>query len=197
MQVADGITFDTDVHIVPLANLGQAVQVIIGHVHAAGIACLPVDDHDFAVVAVHDVVDVGKGDGVELDDFDASLADGLEVLVAQRLVVRPVAEGVEHGAHFHSLGSFLGQQVEKGVSDGVVAEVEVFQVDMVARLADGAEQVGELLLSAHQQLHAVVACHGDAFFTQVIHHLRISRQRLRPDAGGEEEEGEYGYQCSC
>ena len=68
----------------------------------------------------------------------------------------PVAEGVEHGAYFHSFLYLFGQQVEQGIGNGVVAEVEVFQVYVVARLADFLKQVCKLVVPVHQQFHFVV-----------------------------------------
>ena len=50
---------------------------------------------------------------VELMDLDAALAQRFQVLFFQWTVVRGVSEGVEQRTHGHSLGCFLGQQVEK------------------------------------------------------------------------------------
>ena len=189
MQVADGVAVDAYVYVVPFAYLGQALDVVVGDVHAARVAYFPVDDHDLAVVAVGGVVEPGEGDGVELHDFDAAPADVLQVFLLERLVVRPVAERIEQGPHLHPFGSLLGQQVEQGVGDGVVAEVEIFQMDVVACAADGFEQVDELVVSVHQQFHPVVAGHGDSHVLQALHDGAVAAGGLgRGPAGKEQEE---------
>lgn len=105
----------------------------------------------------------GNRTGVELVDLYALFADTLDMLFLQRLVVRCVAETVEEGTHLDSFFSLLRQQVEEHVGNGVVAEVEIFQVDAAFRLTYCGEHVVELLLSAHQQGNGVVARKPNAF----------------------------------
>ena len=187
LQVAHGIAVDAHMYVVPGTYLGQSRDVVVGHVHAARVARPSVDDHNLAVVAVQGMVDVGESDGVELHQLDASGADGLDMLFFQRLAVRPVAEGVKQGTYFHAFLHLLGQQVEQGVGDGVVAEVEVFQVYMMACPADGVEQVGKFIPSRSKQFHAVVARHGDACRAQVVHHQRVARCLGACGSHGEED----------
>ena len=54
------------------------------------------------VVAVHGMVDIGKGDGVELDEFDAACLYRLQMMFFQRLVIGPVAERIEHGTYLYT-----------------------------------------------------------------------------------------------
>lgn len=78
----------------------------------------------------------------------------------QWLVVGPVAEGIEHGADFNSLLGFLCQKAEQGIGYGVVAEVEVFQMDMMPGMADILEEIDELVMAGHQQFHFIVISDG-------------------------------------
>ena len=129
------------------------------------------------------MVEVGELQGVELHYLDALCADAVQVAVAQRAVVGAVAEGVEQGAHLYALACLLRQQAEQGTGDAVVAEVEVLQVYVVARPADGLEQVDELVVPAHQQLHLVVAGDGNALTGQVAAHQRIAYGLGKSTAG--------------
>ena len=99
------------------------------------------------MVASEEVVGVGELHGIELVELDALLAAVADVLFLQRLAVRHVAEAVEYSPHLNAFLHLRGQQLEEGVGNGVVAEVEVFQVDGVARIADGLEHVVEFLLA--------------------------------------------------
>ena len=174
LQVSHGIAINTHVHVVPLSYLGQAGQVVVGYVHATRIARLSVDDNNFPVVSVQGVVDVGKGDGVEFHQFYASGPDGLDMLFAQRFVVRPVAESIEQSTYFHTFLYFLRQQVEQCVGNGVVAEVEILQMYVMACLTDGIEEVGKLGASCREQFDAVVARHRDTLPTQIVHHQCVA-----------------------
>ena len=64
----------------------------------------------------------------------------------QRLVVRVVAEGIEHGPHLDTLLALLPEEIEEQRGNTVVAEVEVLQVHALPGLADGFEHIVELLL---------------------------------------------------
>ena len=162
LQLVDGTTLDAAMHVAPLAHLLGAVDIVVGHVHAAGVGYLSVDDHDLAVVAWPDVVDPREADGVELPDVDAVFAQRADVVLQQGLVVGVVAEAVEHCPDLDALASFLTQEVEEHGGDAVVAEVEVFKVDAMAGLAYGLEHVVELLLSGHEERHAVVVGEANA-----------------------------------
>ena len=150
LQLVDGITLDATVHVAPFAHLFGALDVVVGNIHAAGIAYLAVDDHYLAMVAAIDVVDPRKADGRILHDIDAVGAQSLEVMLLQRLVVGVVAEAVEHGTNLDTLAALLAQDVEEQRGDRVVAEVEIFEMDAALGLADSMEHVIELLLSGHQ-----------------------------------------------
>ena len=73
----------------------------------------------------------------------------------QRLVVGVVAEAVEECPDLNALAAFLAEQVEEQKGYGVVAEVEVLQMDAFPGLPDGLEHIVELLLPAHQQVNII------------------------------------------
>ena len=97
-----GIPFYVHVYVVPFTDFRQAVDVIVGNIHPARIADFSVDNHYLPVVAVHGMVDIGKGDGVELDEFDAACLYRLQMMFFQRLVIGPVAERIEHGTYLYT-----------------------------------------------------------------------------------------------
>ena len=113
----------------------------------------------------------------------------------QWAAVRPVAKGVEQGTHFHAFGRFLGQQVEQGVGDGVVAEVEIFQMDVMSGTANGFEQVGELVMPVHQQFYFVVVgqwgthlfqpVHDDAVAGALRMHMSCKQKQEHSEADGD------------
>ena len=181
---------DSAVHVVPGAHLRRAVDVVVGHVHAAGVGYLAVDDYYLAVVAGKGMIDPGEAYGVERVNLDAAAADVAQVALEQRAVVAAVAESVEEGAHFHSLGRLAGQQVEEHRGDGVVAEVEVFEVHRRACLADGGKKIVEFLLPGGEQGDAVVVGKAHATRPQVAGHERVAGlgAGCRADDGKEKDE---------
>jgi len=91
------------------------------------------------VITVCRMIDVGKGERVELDNLDSLLSYFFEMSLLERFIVRPVAERIEHGSYFHAFFHFFGQQVEQRIGYRVIAEIEIFQMDVVFGVADGAE----------------------------------------------------------
>ena len=156
-------------HVAPGTHLFRTFYIIVGYVHATCVGNTPVDDHYFAVVAGPDVVDPGAADGVELIDVDTVVAQGLEVVFLQGLVVGVVAEAVEECAYLDPFTVLLTEDVEEERGDAVVAEVEVFQVYALLGLTDVGEEVVELFLSAHQQLYLIVGSEANAV---VLHLLK-------------------------
>ena len=74
----------------------------------------------------------------------------------ERLIVGAVSKPVKQCAHLDSRFCPLRQQVNQGVGDGVIAEIEVFQMNAFLGLTDGLEQVVKFLLAVHQQCDRVV-----------------------------------------
>ncbi len=174
LELVDGSSLYAAVHVAPFSHLFRAVDIIVGHVHSARVGYASVDDDNLAVVAEEDVVDPWEAYRVELVDVDTGPSEAVDVLTAQRLVVRVVAETVEQGSHFHALGRLHTQKVEQLGRNGVVAEVEVFEVNAAAGLPDGFEHVVKLGLSGGEQRHAVVVTEGYAVILKYLHDGRIA-----------------------
>ena len=139
LQVIDGIAFYSHVHITPCADFRESVDVVVGDVHSSRIGDFAVDDGYFAVITVCRMIDVGKGERVELDNLDSLLPYFFEMSLLERFIVRPVAERIKHGPYFHAFFHLFGQQIEKRIGYRVIAEIEVFQMNVVFGVADGAE----------------------------------------------------------
>ena len=184
MQVVDGLPLNAAVHIAPFTHLFRTFYIVVCHVHAARIGYLSVNDHYLAVVPSIDMVQPREADGRVFHNVDAVLAQGFQVVLLQRLVVGVIAEAVEHGTHLHAFFGFLPQQVEQQHGDGVVAEIEVFQVDAALGLTDGTEHVVELLLSGQKQGDAVVVRETDVLLPQRLYYQRVAG--LRPGRAIEE-----------
>ena len=91
-------------------------------------------------------------------------------------VVRLVAEIVEHGAHFDSLPCLLPEQAEEEGGYGVVAEVEVFEVHVVARPAYVGKEELEFLVPAEDEAHAVAVRGLYAVADEVARQERVGAQ---------------------
>ena len=76
--------------------------------------------------------------------------------MAHGLVVADVAEAIEEQAHLHTRLRLGSEVADEQPVDGIVAEVEILHVDALLCLVDGSEEIIKLLLSAHEERHAVV-----------------------------------------
>ena len=81
LQVVHGRAFDPTMHITPFAHLFRANDIVVGHVHAACVGRLAVDDHDLTVVTGPDMVYPRESDGVELHDVDTVGTEFLEMVL--------------------------------------------------------------------------------------------------------------------
>ena len=144
-----------DVHVAPFAHFRFAVQVIVGHVHAAGIDHFAVDDCYLVVVAVHEVVYPWETQGVEGRYLYARAPDACLQGVGERIVAVVIAKAVEEDVHLHALAGFATKNVEKGAADAVLLELEVIHEDVLPRLLDRLEEVAELYLACWQNAHIV------------------------------------------
>ena len=138
LQPRRAAALDPEVGVAPRSPL-RAADVAVGDVHAADEADAAVDDGYFAVITVCRMIDVGKGERVELDNLDSLLPYFFEMSLLERFIVRPVAERIKHGPYFHAFFHLFGQQIEKRIGYRVIAEIEVFQMNVVFGVADGAE----------------------------------------------------------
>ena len=80
--------FNAHVHVMPIANLWNAFNIVVGHIHASRVGNSPVDDHYFAVITRNDVVDPGETDGVKLHQTNAQRIDGVMHVMFYGLVIR-------------------------------------------------------------------------------------------------------------
>jgi hypothetical protein len=159
------------------------VYVVVGHVHAAGVGHVAVDDYNLPVVACEHVVYPREAYRVELVYLYAFLPELFNVLFLKRPVVGVVAETVEQRPHLDPLLGLLPQYGEQFGGYRVVAEVEVLKVDAAFGLPDGFEHVVKLLLPRHQQHHFVVVGERHALLLQHTDNGRV--------AGGR------GFVCRC
>ena len=156
MQGANFAALDSAVHVAPRTDLFGAVDVVVGHVHTADVGDAVVDDDDFAVVTRKNVVDPRKIEWVELVNLDSSLAKFLQMVLFQRLVVRGIAKSIEQRTNLDTLSGFFRQKVEQKHGDGVVSEVEIFEIHAAMGFANGLKHIVELFLSALEQLDFIV-----------------------------------------
>ena len=134
-------------HIAPFAHLICSYDIVVGHVHASGIGCLAVNDDYLAMVAWPDMVHPGESYWVELHNIDTVCMKLAEVMLLQRLIVGVVAKPVEHRLDFYTFLTLLLEQFEKEGRYGVVAEIEVLQMDTALGLTYGLKHIGKLVFT--------------------------------------------------
>ena len=94
------------------------------------------------------------------------------MLASDGLVIGDVAKVVEEDAHLYTLVELTRQKGHHEFVDGVVAEVEVFEVHRVASCVYASKEVAKLGIGIIEQLHAVALGEGP-------HHVgRVERERL-------------------
>ena len=109
LKCVDLVTLDPTVHIVPRPYHLRTFYIIVGHIHAARVGDLPVDDDDLAVVTVEEVVQPWELHRLELIDFNALFTDCLQMPFLHRTVVACIAETVEDSPHFNAILCLCGQ----------------------------------------------------------------------------------------
>ena len=165
-KLIDDRSFEPHLHVAPLARPFRSVEIIVGHVHAPGVGHTPVHDHNLPVVAMKEVPDVGKTYRVEQADADAQRADAVELCPLHGVRCLVIAIGINEQSHLHPLTGFLVQETDESSAHGVVTENEIFEMDEVLCLADGAEHVVELLPRRREQ--------GD--FVALVFRIPLSEQ---------------------
>ena len=126
------------------------------------------------MVTVEEVVQPWELHWLELIDFNALFTDCLQMPFLHRTVVACIAETVEDGPHLNAFLCLCSQMAYQFLVDGVVAEVEIFQVNARACLVNCLEQVVELLLSGRQQGDRIVMRKTHPFFTELIDEQGVS-----------------------
>ena len=114
------------------------------------------------MIPVSGVIDIREGERVKLYDFDSLFTYFFEMSLFKRFIVRPVAERIKHGPYFHAFFHLLGQQIEKRIGYRVIAEIEVFQMNVMFGVAYFFEEIQKLLPSAHQKLYFIVGGNWNA-----------------------------------
>ena len=174
MQFVHDRPFDVHVHVVPIANLWDALNVIVSHVHTTGISNLAVDNHNLAVITWDDVIDPRETDGIELHQLDAQGIDGVMHLTLDGLIVGGIAKGIVERTHLHPFGSLLCQEMEEESSDGVVAEIEILEMDERLGIAYRLKHVLKLIVSRLQETHGIAVVELHTLRPQMSRHQRIS-----------------------
>ena len=114
--------------VLPVAEVFDRVDVLVGKIDAARVADLPVDDGDLAVIAV---VVHGRDDGdegVELDAVDAHLAHGVVIV---EMDLAHAADVVVHEMDFDPLFHLAGQNVEDGIPEFPLLDDEELEEDVL------------------------------------------------------------------
>ncbi len=126
--------------VLPVAEAFLPVNVFVGHVQAADKAGHPVNDADFPVIPVVLVNGEHRQQGLE---HPAEDAPGVELV---RVVDGQGGGGaypvVDH-PDIHALGGFAGEDVQDVRPHGPLGDDEVFQKDIVFRLFQLLQKVGE------------------------------------------------------
>jgi uncharacterized membrane protein YhfC len=93
------------------------------------------------------MVHPGESYWVELHNIDTVCMKLAEVMLLQRLIVGVVAKPVEHRLDFYTFLTLLLEQFEKEGRYGVVAEIEVLQMDTALGLTYGLKHIGKLVFT--------------------------------------------------
>ena len=95
------------------------------------------------------------------------------MLLLQWLIVGVITETIKQGSYLYTFLALLSENVKEARGDGIVAEVEVFQVNAALCLPNGLEHIGELILAGHQQLHMVVGGESDTLLPHLADEERV------------------------
>ena len=137
------------------------------------------------------MVDPWETDWVKFVDVNAILAEGGKMALLQRLVIGVVTETVEQSSDFNAFAAFLTQDVKKQEGNGVIAEVEVLQMNAAAGLPYGFEHIIEFLLTAHEQLDTVAFGEAYAVLLHLLAEDSITRLLRKAYYWKEGEDGNY------
>ena len=138
------------------------MNIVVGNVHASDIGNLSVNDDNLAVVTAEHVGKPRELYRIHLVYLHPTLAQGKQMPFSQRAVIGTIPKGVIQGSHLYALLRFFGEQLKESTGNGVVAEIEVFQMHARLCLPDCGEHVMELLGSCIHRHDAIVMreCHS-------------------------------------
>ena len=124
------------------------------------------------------MIDIRELERIEFYDFDSFLPDCFQMLLFERLVVRPVTECIEQCPYLDTLFHFFAEQVEQCIGYGVVTEIEIFQMNVILRSADGFEQVFKFLPPAFDKFHLIVVSDRDVRVLEELHDKGVASNKL-------------------
>ena len=158
LQPVDHRPLQPHVHVVVGIGL-DAFVLLVGDVHAAGVADAPVDHHDLAVAAEIDDRPHAppQARGVEQRHLAASGFQQRVMPPRQALGT----QGIHQQAHGHAFARLLTQRRDQAQPGPVGLENVVLQMDVLARLAHGRQDAVEGGGAAHQQLDPVGGADGE------------------------------------
>jgi hypothetical protein len=125
------------VRVAPHVETRTTVDVLLAHVHAAGVSDASVDDDDLEVVAIVEFVEFGE---VGLD-LDSRCLQRVEFVFG----VHEGADEVVHDPHIHALGDLAAQHVGHPRGELVAFPDEVLEMDVVRCRFHVRDQAVELL----------------------------------------------------
>ena len=161
-------------HIAPCSYLRGAVDIIVRNIHAADESNAVVDDNNLSVVTMHHVVNPRETDRVEHLYLDTMLTHMLEMFFLQRAVITLVSKGVEQCTHLHAAVSLLFKEMEESITDAVITEIEVFEVDAIAGIADSLKLCCKFFPAVGEKMHMVVMRECDTITAQLLHNQRVA-----------------------
>ena len=128
-------------------------HVAEGDVHTTDIACLPVDDYQFAVVAVVGLAgEHGEMDWIERDYIDACHTHALKEAVLDL----PTAYVVVNDAYLNSFASLGNKGVGNELTQSIVLEDVDVDMDVVPGLGNILEEFGEEGVTVGHDVNHVV-----------------------------------------
>ena len=125
-EAADSFALEHDGGVLPVTVFFVAIDVLVRQIHAAGKACVSVDDQDLPVIPV---VVVGGDEGLQGREdltLDAKLLHFLRVISRQK---GELAGAVVHEPHIHARRRFPLQNLQNGVPHVPLVQDEILQED--------------------------------------------------------------------
>jgi len=145
------------------------------------------------MISVQNMIHVWKTQRVEFVNFYAGFPQRVKVLSSEWTVVGRIAESVEQCPHLDSFFGFGGKEPEQFSGYGVIAKIEVFQVDTFSGLCNSFEQVVKFLLPVFEENDSIVVRKFYVPTILQIFHDKTIRTPLRIPRNGctDKEEKEY------
>ena len=147
---------EADGGILPMAEAGATVDVLIGQVHSACKGGMAIDNGDFAMVPVVIMGGNKRRHGRKHLALYAQRLQAFGIVVGQR---GEFTGAVVHHPHIHALACFPGQNFQHSAPHQAFIDDKILQKDKMLRLFQRPEQIGPLILSQGIILHLCVVIH--------------------------------------